>query len=74
MIMKWTKIEDEQPIIGRNVIAVGTWWGEINGVGEDEYMGIGEWTGDSARIDSDAYSTQILDVTHWMYIPSHPKD
>ena len=72
--MKWIKIEDEHPIIGRNVIAVGTWWGEITGAGEDEYMGIGEWTGDCVRIDADTYSTQIIAVTHWMYIPSHPKD
>ena len=72
--MKWIKIEDEQPIIGRDVIAVGTWWGEINGDGEDEYMGLGEWRGEHVEIDADTYVTQIINITHWMYIPSHPKD
>ena len=72
--MKWTKIEDDQPIIGRNVIAVGTWCGEINGTGEDDCMGLGVWEGASVMIDSDIYSTEIINITHWMYIPSHPKD
>ena len=72
--MKWIKIEDGEPIIGRNVIAVGTWWGEINGAGEDEYMGIGSWNGEYVAIDADTYETNIVGVTYWMYIPSHPKD
>ena len=72
--MKWIKIEDEEPQIGRNVIAVGTWWGEINGAGEDEYMGIGVWMGDCVKVASGTYSTEILDISHWMYIPSHPED
>ena len=72
--MKWIKIEDEAPVIGRNVIAVGTWCGEINGAGEDEYMGLGVWEGVSVMIASDAYSTEIINITHWMYIPSHPAD
>ena len=69
--MKWIKIEDEQPIIGRDVIAVGTWWGDAEGVGDSEYMGIGVWDGDCVNIDSGIY---IQLVTRWMYIPSHPKD
>ena len=71
--MKWIKIEDEQPIIGRNVIAVGTWMGQNHGVGEDEYMGLGVWKGDFVAIESDSTNVGIVGVTHWMYIPAHPE-
>ena len=71
-MQKWIRIEDEQPNVGQNVIAVGTWVGEISGRGESEYMGIGEWTGNYVKIDSDTYSTNIMDITHWMPIPEHP--
>jgi hypothetical protein len=70
--MEWINIKDEVPRLGQNVIAVGTWDGEISGRGDNDYMGIGEWTGSYVRIDSDTYSTDILDVTHWMPIPKHP--
>jgi len=68
----WTNIEDGKPEEGRNVIAVGQWYGEIHGHGETDYMGLGEWRGDSVHIASDAYSTQIINITKWVYIPEHP--
>ena len=71
--MKWIKIEDEEPIVGRNVIAVGTWWAETEGTGESEYMGIGVWDGHCVNIDSGKYALSIELVTHWMYIPAHPE-
>lgn len=70
--MEWVKIEDGQPRVGQNVIAVGTWHGEISGTGEGDYMGIGEWKGAYVSVDSDTYCTDIVDVTHWMPIPNHP--
>jgi hypothetical protein len=70
--MEWVKIEELKPKVGQNVIAVGTWVGEINGIGEGNYMGIGEWTGTCVAIDSDTYTTDIVDVKHWMPIPAHP--
>lgn len=70
--MEWIKIEDKEPNVGQNVIAVGTWYGEINGSGESEYMGLGQWDGMSVQIDSCTYSTEIVEITHWMYIPEHP--
>lgn len=69
---EWIKLKDRAPAAGQNVIAVGTWWGEINGEGEDDYMGIGTWRGDCVRIDSDTYTTEIVDVTHWMKLPEWP--
>jgi len=72
MKAEWIKIEDKTPLNGSNVIAVGTWSGEITGLGEDEYMGIGVWGGGCVEIDSDTYSTTIVDVTHWMPLPEHP--
>ena len=70
---EWIDINEREPRDGRNVIAVGTWWGEVNGYGEDGYMGIGEWRPSGyVVIDSGPYSTQIMDVTHWMPIPEHP--
>lgn len=54
MSEEWIKIEDRSPETGQNVIAVGTWYGEISGMGESEYMGIGRWTGTYVEIDSDA--------------------
>ena len=68
----WINAKESQPRIGQNVIAVGTWYGEINGRGESDYMGIGEWRGDYVSVDSDTYTTDIVDVTHWMPIPKHP--
>lgn len=69
---EWISIEDKSPETGQNVIAVGTWSGEISGEGESEYMGIGRWTGTYVAIDSDYYSTDIVDVTHWMPVPLWP--
>jgi len=70
--MEWIDIKEKEPNYNQNIIAVGTWWGEINGDGEECYMGIGEWRDGYVRIDSDTYSTQIVDVTHWVPIPKHP--
>ena len=69
---EWIDANTELPEINRNVIAVGTWEGEIIGIGESQYMGLGKWNGSYIEIDSDTYSTSIIDVTHWMYIPKHP--
>ena len=70
--MEWIKAEDMFPSDGQNVIAVGTWSGEINGRGESGYMGIGTWEGSYVSIDSDTYATWIVDVTHWMPLPEYP--
>lgn len=70
---EWIKTEDREPEIGQNVIACGAWCGEISGIGESDYMGLGEWKGNNVvSIDSDTYSTDIIDVHHWMPIPEHP--
>lgn len=71
--MKWITINDEWPKTGQNVIAVGTWDGEISGEGEDSYMGIGTWNGNYIEIDSDTYTTSIIYVTHWMPLPEYPE-
>jgi hypothetical protein len=68
----WIRLEDREPNDGQNVIAVGTWFGEISGCGESEYMGIGTWSGNIVSIDSDIYSTTIIDVTHWIPLPCYP--
>lgn len=70
--MKWINANDKRPDVGQNVIAIGTWYGEIQGMGESEYMGIGEWDGNNVNIASDSYSTQIFDITHWMPLPEWP--
>jgi hypothetical protein len=70
--MEWIKIEDAKPEEGKNVIAVGTWCGEISGRGDSDYMGIGTWSKNHVDVDADAYYLWIVDVTHWMYIPAHP--
>ncbi len=72
MKAEWIKIEDKTPLNGSNVIAVGTWYGEINGQREDGYMGIGKWRETYVAIESDTYSTDIINVTHWMPLPEHP--
>jgi len=72
--MKWINAKDKTPNEGQNVIAVGTWVGEINGRGESDYMGIGTWNNGVVYIDSDTYSTEIWDVTHWMSLPEWPND
>lgn len=69
---EWIDINERKPNNGQNVIAVGTWYGEISGRGESDYMGIGKWNGDYVSIDSDAYSTDIVDITHWMPLPEWP--
>jgi hypothetical protein len=71
--MKWIDIKDGEPDVGQYVIAIGTWYGEISGAGSNDYMGIGTWKSDGyVSIDSDAYSTDIVDVTHWMPLPEWP--
>ena len=70
----WIDIKDEEPMLGQNVIAVGTWWGEINGDGDEGYMGIGAWGDGAVHIDSDTYSTNIHSVTHWMPLPEWPEE
>ena len=70
---EWISVKDELPKYEQNVIAIGTWYGEINGRGESEYIGIGTWQGDLVSIDSDTYSTEIIEVTHWMPLPDYPK-
>jgi len=71
--MEWVSIKDQQPKEGQNVIAVGTWFGEITGVGETEYVGIGAWNYNRVSIASDTYSADIVEVTHWMPLPSYPE-
>lgn len=71
---QWISVEDETPNYKQNVIAIGTWWGEISGLCESEYIGTGEWRDGSVDIDSDTYSTEIHLVTHWMPLPNPPKE
>ncbi len=71
--MEWIDIKNKEPECNQNVIAVGTWEGEINGSGESEYMGIGAWNGKCVAVDSDTYTLHIVDITHWMPLPSYPK-
>jgi hypothetical protein len=70
----WINIKEESPGNGQGVIAIGTWVGEINGRGERDYMGIGTWESGVVYIDSDTYSTEIWDVTHWMPLPEWPEN
>ena len=70
--MEFIDIKESRPEVGKNVIAVGTWYGEINGLGETEYMGLGVWNGFDVDIASDTHTTSVTHVTHWMYIPKHP--
>ena len=70
--MKWHDINKSQPKVGQNVIAVGTWEGEVYGRGDDGYMGIGTWTGNHVDIDADTYYVWITDVTHWQPLPGWP--
>lgn len=70
----WVSVKDRLPNNGQNVIAIGTWFGEINGRGESEYTGIGTWEGNRVCIDSDTYSTEIIEVTHWQPLPAPPAD
>jgi hypothetical protein len=72
-MVEWIKINDREPRDKQNVIAVGTWCGEINGIGEDDFMCIGEWHNGVVEVDSDTYATTIIDVTHWMPLPDFPK-
>jgi len=72
--MNWIAIKDKHPNVDQNVIALGTWYGEINGRGESEYMGIGSWNaGEYVDIDTDVYTTWIIEVTHWMPLPEYPE-
>jgi len=71
---KWIKYADQKPRTGQNVIAVGTWVGEIGGTGESEYMCLGEYQGGYVAIDSDTDTTIVKEITHWMPIPAHPED
>ena len=69
----WISVEDRTPSHGQNVIGYGTWMGEVYGRGEDGFICIGEWKGGrTISIDSDTYSTEICDVTHWMPSPNAP--
>ena len=71
--IKWIDIFERSPEYGQNVIASGTWWGEISGTGDSGYMGIGTYRGGrSVSIDSDTYSTHINQITHWIPLPPHP--
>ena len=72
--MKWINVDERTPNHTQNVIAIGTWNGEISGVGEEEYIGIGSWINGTVFIDSDTYSTSIIDVTHWMPLPEAPDE
>lgn len=70
---EWIKIEDKKPKNGQNVIAVGTWCGEVSGEREKDFMCIDSWYDDGVvTIDTDTYSTDIVNVTHWMPTPEHP--
>lgn len=72
-VQGWVSVSDRLPNNGQNVIAIGTWYGEISGRGASEYTGIGTWEGNRVSIDSDTYSTEIIDVTHWQPLPNAPK-
>lgn len=61
----WIKIEDEQPTHGQNVQAIGTWWSELFGPGDDDYQGIGQWRDGIVYIDCEGRNTQIHNITHW---------
>ncbi len=69
--MKWISVEDETPNNGENVRAFGTWHGEINGDGE-KTTAEGEWTNGNIMLDSDTYSTWLINVTHWHRLPDPP--
>jgi hypothetical protein len=70
--MEWVDAKEKTPNEGQNVIAIGTWFWEINGIGKSDYMGIGTWNNGEVHIDSDTYSTEIWDITHWMPLPEWP--
>jgi hypothetical protein len=69
---EWISVDQQLPGEGQNVIAVGTWYGEIIGRGEREYIGMGAWKNGVCCIDNDLYCIEIIDVTHWMPILKHP--
>jgi hypothetical protein len=70
----WISIKERQPRDCQGVMAIGSWWGEIRGYGEEDYMGIGIWNEDrrAVEIDSDVYATEIHNVSHWAPLPEWP--
>ena len=68
----WFNIHDLLPAVGSEVIAIGTWRGEICGDGSRDFMGMGEWMGNEVSLPSDTYGTFVTDVTHWMPAPKPP--
>jgi hypothetical protein len=72
-VNEWVSVEDRMPEVGDNVIGCGTWVGEINGKGNGVFVGAGIWMFSGyISMESDAYSTDIIDVTHWMPLPPPP--
>ncbi len=71
----WIDINKKKPRDGQNVIAVGTWHGEVTGRGESDSMGLGTWSDEYNCVDiaSDKYCTEIREVSYWMPLPSWPE-
>ena len=78
----WVSIKESKPVYGSNIIAVGTYFGELGGEGENDYMGIGLFSdgdgspffgGDYVMIDTEGYFLAIKNITHWMPLPPHPQ-
>ncbi len=71
--MSWIDIREKEPEYGDRVIAVGTWWGEITDISGGVFMGMGDWSSGHVVIDSDTYSTWIINIVCWTPAPPIPK-
>lgn len=69
---EWISVEDRWPEVGHPVIAYGIYEGEINGTGS-LMVGAGVYDGNLVvDMEADAYTAQLIGITHWQPLPSPP--
>ncbi len=70
--VEWISAEDRLPQKYQQVIACGTWVGEICGAKEKDFIGMGEWDGSVVNMQCDTYGCVIANIIAWMPRPDLP--
>jgi hypothetical protein len=71
---KWISVKDSVPKKGDMVFGYGYWVGEIHGRAKIKSIEYGEWDNGTIYISGDAYSSELVDISHWLRFELPPID
>jgi hypothetical protein len=71
---EWVSVKDSVPKKGDMVFGYGYWVGEIHGRAKIKSIEYGEWDNGTIDINGDAYSSELVDISHWLRFELPPID